>query len=99
MTKEEYLEELAIINEAKALLQGKQLEVEGKYITSNRKFFIGDKVKVTKSSGVIEVGYISKVVLYMGDIAYECNKARKDGTESQYKLYIWGSSKIEKWQD
>ena len=70
MKKEEYLNEVAKIkNDIK--LKNEQLQVlRENYISANKHFEIGDKVKVTRKSGRVTIGEIKEFGILQDKLVY-----------------------------
>lgn len=96
MIKQEYIDEIKKIADERISLREREIEVTKNYIDSNKKFEIGQRVKVvSKDEKNTEFGYISNIKIgYKGELEYEMFKEKKDGKPSRHKLWFWSGYKI-----
>lgn len=96
MNKEEYNKKLTEFDAQISKISALKTNLKIEYINANKPFDIGQKVKVIKNTQN-QFGFIRG---YEVDYNYEIKpviyKMKKDGTESQIRLYVWYDDKIEK---
>lgn len=93
MTKEQYRLELSQIKREMQLLKVKETALLNSYRSEHRKFGAGDKVKIKEKMGIQGDVFHEAYVLGCGvhdngDLYYQFNKAKKDGSKSSHRLYL-----------
>jgi len=95
MTKETFVRQKVELNGKIDELRQVINKLKAEYIEANKPFNLGDKVKVIKGKSV-EFGVVTGFeIRYSNSVECVLNKLKKDGTQSQIKLYVWGAEKIE----
>ena len=93
MTKEEYKKNI------KELME-KIDEVRNKYISSNARFNIGDKVVKDKGTEGEQVGFVVgyKIGSWNDHISTKCVKCKKDGTPSKVEMFVYSDDDLTKYE-
>jgi actin-like ATPase involved in cell morphogenesis len=92
MGKQEYIELEKEINSKIYNLRESLKIAKENYIEANKPFEIGDRVMCQSKK---TFGYVvSFEINYSNEVKPVCFKEKKDGTQSQIKMYVWNDSDL-----
>lgn len=106
MTKEEYIQSKKEMKSQIKELQKRVIELNDQYISDNKPFEIGDRVKVTtparkdfigESKEKVRIAFVSSFKIDWDDnIKPNLIKMKQDGTPSKHGDYLYNSEIVEK---
>jgi hypothetical protein len=92
MIKQEYIELEKEINSKIYNLRESLKIAKEKYIEANKPFNIGDRVMCQSKK---MFGYVTSFeISYNNEVRPICFKEKKDGTQSQIKMWVWNDSDL-----